>query len=128
MSSRGWPPGRDEAPLHRAHDYSSSHRAEVLASALCACFYCLATYPPPDIVDWIGDDEAGVGQTAICPKCGVDSVLGEKAGFPLTREFLEKILDSNSQIPVGQDGSRVANWIRMDEDSHHQRWRSTSGA
>ena len=91
MSSRQWPPGPEEALLHRAHDHSSGHRVEVLASELCACFYCLAMYPPSNIVEWIGDSESGIGQTAICPKCGVDSVLGDKAGFPLTREFLAKM-------------------------------------
>jgi hypothetical protein len=91
MSPRQWPPRGDEAPLHRAHVHSSDHRAEVLASDLCACFYCLAIYPPSDIVAWIDDNEVGMGQTAICPKCGIDSVVGDKAGFPLTREFLEKM-------------------------------------
>jgi len=27
--------------------------------------------------------------TALCPHCGVDSVIGSAAGFPLTDEFLK---------------------------------------
>ena len=92
-----WPPSNDSEllhipePLRRAHDRSSVHRAEVLASRLCGCFYCLAVYPPSDIDWWIDEDADGVGQTAMCPKCGVDSVIGDKSGFPLTKEFLEEM-------------------------------------
>ena len=53
-------------------------------------FYCLAVYPASAIVEWIDDVGQGA-QTALCPKCGVDSVLGDKSGFPLTKEFLEEM-------------------------------------
>ena len=33
--------------------------------------------------------EDGEEVTAICPHCGVDSVIGEKSGFPITQEFLK---------------------------------------
>ena len=91
-----WPPADDSEfldipePLRRAHDHSSVHRVEVLASSLCGCFYCLGVYPPSDIVKWI-DDAGQHAVTAICPKCGIDSVLGDQSGFPLTKEFLEEM-------------------------------------
>jgi len=77
--------GRD---YHRAHQYSSSHRKQIQESTLCGCFYCLATFEPKLIEEWVDEDKDGVGQTALCPNCGIDSVLGSKAGFPLTAEFL----------------------------------------
>ncbi len=49
----------------------------------------MATYPPSEIEEWIDEDENEVGQTALCPKCGIDSVIGSKSGVPLTKEFLE---------------------------------------
>jgi hypothetical protein len=87
-----WPPTDIPQQYRRAHGHSSGHRADVLASSLCGCFYCLAVYPPSEIVEWF-DEPGDQGQTAICPKCGVDSVLGDKAGFPLTQEFLEEMQD-----------------------------------
>ena len=69
-----------------AHDHSRRHRTEILASNLCGCFYCRGTFSPAAIEDWTDDD-----QTAICPKCGIDSVIGSKAGFPLTKEFLDEM-------------------------------------
>jgi acetone carboxylase gamma subunit len=32
-----------------------------------------------------------MGTTALCPYCGIDSVIGDKSGFPITKEFLEKM-------------------------------------
>lgn len=52
-------------------------------------------YSPAEIVDWI-DPAPGMvaelgrrGQTGLCPYCGVDAVIGDAAGYPLTTEFLE---------------------------------------
>ena len=32
-----------------------------------------------------------VGTTAICPRCGIDSVLGDRSGFPISAEFLSEM-------------------------------------
>jgi hypothetical protein len=74
----------------QAHKHSIRHRAEILASEICGCFYCLATFPPEDIDIWV-DEENAVGQTAICTECGIDSVIGSASGFPITREFLARM-------------------------------------
>ena len=50
-------------------------------------FICLAEFEPEAIADWV--DESGV--TALCPKCGIDSVIGSASGFPITRDFLEQM-------------------------------------
>ena len=74
------------ANVRGAHDHSSRHRAEVLASEVCACFYCGQTFPSSEILDYVDN-----GQTALCPKCGIDSVIGSAAAFPLTKEFLDEM-------------------------------------
>ncbi len=46
-------------------------------------------YEPGEIVDWV--DEVGidpVGQTALCPRCAIDSVIGSASGYPITVDFL----------------------------------------
>ena len=79
---------RSKMPLAiaEAHDHSARHRSEVLASSVCGCFYCRATFTATEIGDWTDDEE-----TALCPKCGIDSVIGSAAGFPITKEFLEEM-------------------------------------
>ena len=74
-----------------AHAHSSRHREEILRSALCGCFYCRKTFAPAEIedwVDWVADERA----TALCPRCGIDSVIGDASGYPITEfEFLERM-------------------------------------
>lgn len=77
--------------IRKAHDHAIRHRSELLASVQCGCFYCLEVYDPSEITNWIESDAAGVGQTALCARCGIDSVIGDRAGFPLTREFLAEM-------------------------------------
>jgi hypothetical protein len=70
----------------RAHKESSNHREGLAASACCGCFYCLAIFDPAEINRWI-DHES----TALCPQCGIDSVIGSASGYPVTKGFLRKM-------------------------------------
>lgn len=71
--------------IDAAHKHSIRHRAEVDASTMAGCFYCLAIYPPGEITEWL--DEV-TGETALCPRCGIDSVIGDASGYPVTKAFL----------------------------------------
>ena len=73
--------------LIRAHKHSSRHRAELEGSDKCGCFYCLSTFASSEIVDWL---EEGDG-TALCPRCGIDSVIGSQSGYPITDAFLREM-------------------------------------
>ena len=72
--------------IRDAHTHATRHRSELLASEWCGCFYCGAIYSPVEITEWIDDD-----QTALCAKCGIDSVIGTKSGFPITSDFLAEM-------------------------------------
>jgi hypothetical protein len=77
----------NEEYLELAHDGCTSHKEEILTSSLCGCFYCEQLFSPNEIEEWI---EEKLGETAICPKCGIDSVLGSK--FPIKdSEFLKRM-------------------------------------
>ena len=71
-----------------AHRHSISNRVSILASTVCGCFYCLNTFAPGEIREWL--DEGGEEMaTAICPVCGIDSLLGDKSGFDISESFLK---------------------------------------
>lgn len=53
---------------------------------VCGCFYCLAVYSPSAITEWTDYDDS-----ALCPKCGIDSVLAEDSGYPITTAFLTRM-------------------------------------
>lgn len=75
----------------RAHEVSSRHRAVLGASDSCGCFYCFAVFPPREITQWTDVDANGIGQTAICPHCGIDAVIGSASGYPITTGFLGRM-------------------------------------
>jgi hypothetical protein len=82
---------RSSSPDHvLAREHSSRNRDEILASTHCGCFYCTSVFKPFDVADWVKDER---GETAICPKCGIDAVLGDRAGYPLTEDFLRRMHD-----------------------------------
>lgn len=49
-----------------------------------------ATFPPNAIAEWV-DEIKGVGQTALCPWCSIDSVMGDRSGYPITAAFLKSM-------------------------------------
>jgi hypothetical protein len=62
-----------------SHKHTVRHKTEILESDTCGCFYCVTIFHPKDINKWTDDE-----QTALCPNCGIDSVIGEKSGYPIT--------------------------------------------
>ena len=78
----------------QAHRFSSSHKARLEKDKVCGCFYCLEIFDPAEIEMWLtGDNPCDQGGTALCPYCGIDSVIGESSGFPITKEFLKRMHD-----------------------------------
>lgn len=76
-----------------AHSTSIRHRVQILDSDVCGCFYCLAIFKPSEIEEWCDCESIELGgkkvcQTALCPYCSIDSVIGSASGYPITKEFL----------------------------------------
>ena len=58
------------------HAHSIRHRDEIERSNRCGCFYCERIFSPGEIKDWVDESEQfPEGCTALCPHCGIDSVL-----------------------------------------------------
>ena len=70
-----------------AHQYCTNNKEDLRNDLVCGCFYCLEIYSPREITEWIPDAKG----TALCPYCGVDSVIGKSSGFPITKEFLTEM-------------------------------------
>ena len=65
-------------PVAAAYDHSSDNRKEIESSEIAGCFYCCETFEPKLVENWLNE---GSG-TAFCPRCGIDSVIGDASGFP----------------------------------------------
>ncbi len=66
--------------------HASKHRVELEASDRCACFFCFRKFAPTDIKVWIEGS-----QTALCPGCGIDAVLGSASPHSIDDRFLRKM-------------------------------------
>ncbi|HEY7403945.1 MAG TPA: cytoplasmic protein [Candidatus Angelobacter sp.] len=78
-----------EGYIAAAHAHSCKNRCEIERSKLCGCFYCLLIFPATEV----GNNYLAVEDTAMCPRCGIDSVIGSASGIDLTPEFLRKMHD-----------------------------------
>jgi hypothetical protein len=77
----------DHALAHfNAHEHAFRQREEQEHSDGCGCFYCFKTFSPSEVKTWVDDDK-----TAICPRCGMDSVIGSASGFPLIKVALRRM-------------------------------------
>ncbi len=77
--------------ISEAHKHCTHHLLEIQKSESCGCFYCCSIFAPAEIHDWCDTDETNVGQTALCPRCGIDSVIGSDSGVPINVEFLKSM-------------------------------------
>ena len=78
----------NEPDYINAHLFSSNHREMLEQDSKCGFFYCLEIFFPSEIKEWLYCDN---GHTALCTYCGIDSVIGESSGYPITKEFLKKM-------------------------------------
>jgi hypothetical protein len=89
------------ADLLAATSHAKDNQAEIEASTVCGCFHCLQIFSPAEIMAWSGIDvidfenpDAAFSGTALCPRCGSESVIGDKSGFAVDSEFLGKMHDA----------------------------------
>lgn len=73
--------------LKKAHKTSFNNSTQVKNSTICGCFYCKASYRSEEVTEWVKTKDE---MTALCPRCGIDSVIGSESGYPVNEIiFLE---------------------------------------
>ena len=71
--------------VQSAYAHATNNRAELNASTLAGCFYCLEVYPASHVDRYLNEGDG----TACCPECTIDSVIGDASGLPSSdRSFL----------------------------------------
>lgn len=71
-----------------AHKFSIRNRRALEQDNICGCFNCLRIFKTTEIRRWLEDKG---GDTAMCPYCGIDSIISESSGFPITPEFMKEM-------------------------------------
>ncbi len=66
-------------------------RKNLLSCEEVGCFHCLEIFTPAKILNWVDVDDKGIGQTALCPFCEIDAVIGFHSAIPLSKEYLKRL-------------------------------------
>lgn len=74
-----------------AYTPASMHRYDLLNCNECGCYYCLSIFSPKEITEWCDTNASGIGLTAICPRCGVDAVIGARASDHVDPNYLQEL-------------------------------------
>jgi hypothetical protein len=76
----------------------SNNWVHIQSSTVCGCCNCLQIFAPDDVVAWTGldmhnlDDPRAIdNQTALCPRCGSEAVIGDRSGFQINNQFLSRM-------------------------------------
>lgn len=72
--------------VENASKYSLHNRKAIEASGKCGCYYCCSIFEAKLVKDYTDADD-----TALCPMCGIDSVIAEKTVGNITEEMLEEL-------------------------------------
>ena len=73
--------------LEFCHKLSINHRRLIGNGVACGCFFCHATFDGSKIRAWTGKP----GESALCPRCGIDSVLPEAGDLKVTKTLLKRM-------------------------------------
>ena len=83
--------------LHAIWQHCTRHGKHIASSEWAGCFFCLSIFAPAEITEWIDEPPGGDGRahpppgdTALCPRCGMDAVL-PSAAIPIDRDLLERM-------------------------------------
>lgn len=76
----------EKMQLENLHTYSTNNRRFVAISDKCYCFYCRACVDHSEIVDYLKDE-----QTAVCPKCGIDSIIPDRIDETVDESIIAKL-------------------------------------
>ncbi len=66
--------------------FSIRNREQILNSKQAGCYYCLTIFDVNEITEWTD----GIN-TALCPHCGIDSLLGDKSPYAITKNILQQL-------------------------------------
>ena len=91
--------------LIKAFKHAKNNRTTIMNGKLCGCFSCKNIFHTYEIEHWMLGE---FGDTALCPYCYGEAVIGEKSSFPITYEFLTIM---NEHWYNGTPGTELAWWF-----------------
>lgn len=82
----------NQSSLEAIHHFCTANRPLLEQSSSAGCLCCGATFAPNEIMEWVSEldtvTQQKTGETASCPRCGIDSVLPSAAPVSLNPQLL----------------------------------------
>ncbi|MFC1639036.1 cytoplasmic protein [Patescibacteria group bacterium] len=75
--------------IENAGQLAVRNREQLAESDEAGCYYCRNVFPASEVSNYVIEEDGT--ETAVCPKCGLDSVLADSAGIELSAENLEQL-------------------------------------
>jgi len=105
--------------LQDAYNYCTGNRKMIEKDKKCGCFACLTIFDTDEIKKWKLYESTDT-ETAICPLCGVDAIISESSGYPITIKFLVGMFkywfaDAGYNITESKYGIRLKKAENSDE-------------
>ena len=72
--------------IQAAIKFATGNREALAKSDRAGCYYCLTIYPANEVVQFLPLED-----TALCPHCGIDSVLADQSPYELNAATLEEL-------------------------------------
>lgn len=72
--------------IKRLHSHTLRNRKEIEASDNCVCISCCEIFHASKVEDYIDK-----GETALCPICGIDAVIGDCTGISMDSATLKEL-------------------------------------
>ena len=73
--------------LKKIHNHSFKNKEELQKSKKCACFHCFKVFPVEEIEMYLPEKD-GI-ETALCPYCVCDTIIGDASGYELTDDLID---------------------------------------
>ena len=77
---------RQDKRYEEIYKHSCRNHAELKQSLKCGCFSCGRIFDATEVEDYIDG-----GETALCPYCDVESVVGDASGIELNLIVLNEL-------------------------------------
>lgn len=101
-----------EEEMDSAAKHSLENRDEILKSKMCGCYYCERTFPA-SLIRY--SDYTDGGMTALCPLCGIDTVIGDASGVPINKKVLRELYHSRFESDSESDYINALDFFDNDE-------------
>lgn len=82
----------EQVVIETAPKLSSNNKKNLVGDVVCGCYFCLTIFRSSAITDWVDN-----GETALCPNCGIDTVLPDVANPFLLMQAKEKWFTGQSK-------------------------------